>query len=128
MTCPRAQSQEKFCAIEHTKPLSNEHGIFCLRNLYQYFSFHEILKICKYKSLFAIHKLLTITSNFSKLTLILPNVRLDKTKQSFVFSVSKNWNELYMMVMSRSGPNEYGIVVLGFTTNSDFSASTLYIK
>ena len=59
-------------------------------------------------------------------SLILQNVRLNKTKQSFVFSASKNWNELYMRVLRRSEPNEFGIVVPGSTKNSDFSAPTSY--
>ena len=133
MTCARARTYtehkaKKNFVLEHTKPIFNLNKILSLENLYRYFSFLETFKILKYKSPISIYELLTLTKQPDKLSLNLPCVKLDRSKHSFVFSASKNWNDLYKNVFNRSECNENGIVISGSVINSDLSASTSYIK
>ena len=136
-TCARTRTFNEHTApknyeLEHTKPLFNEHNILSLNNLYKYHSFMEFFKLLKYKEPLSVSKLLIKSTRAQIVTLSLPNINLDKSKQNFVFSGSLNWNNLVEHVFEKcvplsSGPNE-GVVVPGSAQNSDTSASIASTK
>ena len=136
-TCARTITYHEHIApkdyvLEHTKPLFNKQNILNVDNLYKYHSFMEVFKLLKYKEPISLSKLLTKSTRAQIVTLVLPNVNLDKTKQNFLFSASLNWNNIVKHVFERcdplsSGPNK-GIVVPGSVTNSDLSASIATTK
>ena len=114
------------------KPLFNKHNILSLDNLYKYHSFLEVFKLLKYNEPLSVSRLLNKSTRAQIVTLRLPNVILNKTKQNFVFSASLNWNNLVEHVFQKcvplsSGPNT-GIVVPGSAKNSDTSASITSTK
>ena len=136
-TCARSRSYNEHKApksyvLEHTKPLFNKYNILSLDNLYKYHSFMEIFKLLKYKAPLSLYKLFITSTRAHMLTLNLPLVRLDKSKQNFVFSATLNWNNIAENVFEKcvpldSGPYK-GTVVPGSAKNSDVSASSTVIK
>ena len=66
----------------------------------------------------------------NKLTLILPNVKLNKTKENYVFRASGNWNNLLECVfeMCASQRNGTGIIIPGSNKNSDLTTSIGFVK
>ena len=99
LTCARARTidehrREKKFGLEHTKPLFNDKGIMSLENLYRYHTFMETLKIFKFYTPSSIHQLFQFLPKNNKLLLKLPLVKLETTKQNFVFIATKIWNDL----------------------------------
>ena len=76
--------------------------------------------------------MLTNSRQINKNLLVLPHVNLDITKQSFVFTASKIWNDLFSSVFEKCDASTsgigIGIVIPGSTQNSDLSASAAFIK
>ena len=136
MTCARVRTIEqhvdelagKKFDLEHTKPLFNENKIMSLANLYYYHTFMETFKILKYFVPSSIHDLLNFILRNSKLTLILPLVKLDTTQQNFAFKAASIWNKLKDAVFSKCTPHTSGIVIPGSAEDSDLSASIVSIK
>ena len=136
-TCARTRTYDEHTApkdyvLEHTKPLFNKHSILSVNNLYKYHAFMEIFKLLKYNEPISLSKLLLKSTRAQIVTLNLPNINLDKTKQNFLFSASLNWNDIVENVFEKcvplsSGPNK-GIVVPGSAENSDPSASVASTK
>ena len=136
-TCARVRTYNEHKApvnyvLEHTKPLFNKYNILSLDNLYKYHSFMEVFKLLKYKAPKSLSELLITSTRAHILIFNLPKIRLDKTKQNFVFSASLNWNGIAENVFEKcvplsSGPNK-GVIVPGSAKNSDFSAPVASIK
>ena len=125
-TCARArtidQHKEKknFC-LEHTKTLFNEHSIFSLENLHKYHCYMETLKIMKLKCPVSLCNLLVPSLRDSNLSLRIPKVRLDLSKNNFVFNACMLWNNFETIVFSRIIPDANGIMVPGSSKNSDLA-------
>ena len=60
--------------------------------------------------------------------MIIPRVRLENSKNNFVFKASTIWNKLQQYVFSRSESDSDGIIIPGFFTHSDLSISTCIAK
>ena len=133
MTCARARTYTdhkapKNFVLEHTKQIFNKNDLLILKNIYRYFSFLEVCKILKFKSPISISELLTISKQPFKKLLNLPRANLDITKESFVFSASKIWNEFLKRVFEECEASKNGIVIPGSAQNSDLSTSMGTIK
>ena len=50
--------------------------------------------------------------------MIILRVRLEKSKNNFVFKASNIWNKLQQYVFSRSESDSNGVIVPGFSTHS----------
>ena len=132
-TCARVRTFDEnmapknFC-LEHTKPLFNEHKLLSLENLSKFHSFMEVFKIMKLNSPISLYEYFHLGPRSEKLTLILPRVYLDISKQNFVFGSSMIWNEFFGRVLSRCAPQSSGLVIPGSDPNSDLAASTSVVK
>ena len=132
-TCARVRTFEENMApknycLEHTKPLFNEHKLLSLENLFKFHSFMEVFKIKKLNSPISLNEYFRLGSRSDKLTLILPRVYLDISKQNFIFGSSMIWNEFFSRVLSRCAPQSSGLVIPGSDPNSDLAASTSVVK
>ena len=103
-----------------------------LHNLYQYHSFVEVFKLLKYNSPTPVYNLFLKSQRDNKLSLIMPIVQLNKTKENLVFSASENWNNLLEFVFQKCEPETSGVgkglIILGSRKNSDLTASTSFVK
>ena len=70
----------------------------------------------------------TVSKRDQKFTLLLPKVKLEKSKQNFLFSTSRLWNKLINSILERCEPEKNGIVIPGSKLNSDLSAALSVIK
>ena len=132
-TCARARTfadhmSAKSYELEHTKPLFNEYELLSLENLYDYHTFMELFKLLKFHVPISLRGLFCLSYRAHKLNLILPSVKLEKSKQNFVFKSSIIWNKLLSSILVSCEPNEDGLVIPGSTINSDLSAPISYIK
>ena len=136
-TCARVRTFQQHKApknyvLEHTKPIFNEHNILSLHNLYQYHSFVEVFKLLKYNSPTPVYNLFLKSQRDNKLSLIMPIVQLNKTKENLVFSASENWNNLLEFIFEKCEPETSGIakglIIPGSCINSDLTASTSFVK
>ena len=136
-TCARVRTFQQHKApknyvLEHTKPLFNEHSIMSLQNLYQYHSFIEVFKLLKYNSPVPVYELFLKSRRVNRLSLILPLVQLNKTKQNFVYGASLNWTNILEFVFEKCGPETSGagkgLIILGSCKNSDLTTSTSFAK
>ena len=112
-TCARARTldqhkEKKNLCLEHTKPLFNEHSNFSLENLYKYHCYMETLKIMKLKCPVSLCNLLVPSLRDSNLSLRIPKVRLDLSKNNFVFNACMLWNNFENIVFSRIIPDAKG--------------------
>ena len=133
LTCARARTidqhrAEKSYCLEHTKPLFNEHNILTIHNLYLYHTFMETLKVLKFYSPTSIHGLLKFLPRNDKLLLMIPKVKLEVTKQNFVFKATKVWNDHKVKIFHKSDPSHTGIIIPGNNENSDLSISVGFAK
>ena len=117
----RSVCNSMFFCLEHTKPLFNEHSIFSLENLYKYRCYMETLKIMKLKCPVSLCNLLVPSLRDSNLSLRIPKVRLDLSKNNFVFNACMLWNNFENIVFSRIIPDANGIMVPGSSKNSDLA-------
>ena len=81
-TCARIRTynqhmEHKSYSLEHTKPRFHEHKML---NLNYYYTFMEIFKILK--------QLLNLCPRNQKLLLMTPKVKLEVSKQNFVFKAN----------------------------------------
>ena len=83
----------------------------------------KILKFCTPISLFGLFE----SSSRSQL-IILPRVKLDVSKQNFVFKSALIWNKLCNNLFEKCLPQENGIVIPGSASDSDLAASTSAVK
>ena len=90
--------------------------------------FPKLVISLKYNSPVSLYELLIKSSRINRLNLRLPHVRLEKSKQNFVFSASNNWNNLLDCVFERCVSQSNGIVILGSNKNSDLSSSIAFVK
>ena len=63
-----------------------------------------------------------------RLLLMIPRVRLEVSKQNFVFRATEIWNKMVKRVFQRINNELSGLIIPGSTPNSDLSASVRYIK
>ena len=110
--------------LGHTKPLFNEHKILDLENLYFYHMFMEICKILKYSIPCSLKQLFNICPRNQKFFLMTPKVKLEVSRQNFVFKATKVWNKLIGHALERNESAKSGIIIPGFARNSDLSASS----
>ena len=86
--------EHKSYCLEHTKPLFNEHKILNLENLYFNHMFMEISKILKYSIPCSLKNLFNLCPRNQKFLLMTPKVKLEVSKQNFVFETTKICNKL----------------------------------
>ena len=136
-TCARARTiedhyAEKNFVLEPTKPLFNKHKILNIHNLYKYHTFMEAFKILKFdipiSISISIRNLISFLPRTDKLRLEVPRVKLNITKQNFIFKSSQIWNDMSSEIFEKCSPGANGIIVPGSTRDSDLSASTGIIK
>ena len=132
-TCARARTiddhyAEKNFVLEPTKPLFNKHGILSVYNLYRYHTFMETFKILKFAAPISIRDLISFLPKSDKLRLEVPRVKLNITKQNFVFKSTQIWNDMSPEIFEKCSPNDNGLIIPGSSMNSDLSASSAYIK
>ena len=114
--------------LEHTKPLFMENKILTIHNLSVLHTFIELFKIVKFHIPCPLYNLMIFSSRSDKFLLILPKIRLDISKQNFVFRSSSIWNKLVNIVLNKSLPNDSGLIIPGSSENSDFASSMCVIK
>ena len=132
-TCARIRTynqhmEHKSYCLEHTKPLFNEHKILNLENLYFYHMFMEIFKILKYSIPCSLKQLFNLCPRNQKFLLMTPKVKLEVSKQNFVFKATKVWNKLIGHALERTEPEISGLIIPGSARNSDLSASIAFVK
>ena len=81
----------------------------------------ETLKIMKLKYPVSLCNLLVPSLRDSNLSLRIPKVRLDLSKNNFVFNACMLWNNFENIVFSRIIPDANGIMVPGISKNSDLA-------
>ena len=62
-----------------------------------------------------------LSNRESNLSLKIPKINLDLSKNNFVFNACSLWNELEKIVFSKITPDKNGIMVPGSSKNSDLS-------
>ena len=65
---------------------------------------------------------------YSNLSLRIPRVGLDLSRNNFVFNACMLWNNFGKIVFSRTIPDGNGIMVLGSSKNSDLAIPILVAK
>ena len=83
----------------------------------------ELLKMMKFRQPISLQELFLPTRRMNSEGMIIPSVRLEKSKNYFVFKASTVWNKLQQHVFSRSQSDSNGVIVPGFSTHSDLSIS-----
>ena len=94
---------------------------FSLGNSYKYHCYMETLKIIKLKCPASICYLFVPSLRDSNLLLRIPKVRLDLSKNNFVFNACMLWNYFENIVFSRIIPDANGKMVPGSSKNSDLA-------
>ena len=82
----------------------------------------ELLKMMKFRQPISLQELFLPTRRMNSEGMIIPRVRLEKSKNNFVFKASTVWNKLQQYVFSN------GVIVPGFSTHSDLSISICIAK
>ena len=132
-TCARARTYEEhmspknYC-LEHTKPIFNEYKILNVYNIYVQQTFVDLFKIFKSHSPISIYNLFSFSVRDSSFLVYLPKIRLNISKNNYVFKSSELWNSLVSNVFEKGMPDENGLVVRGSVRNSDFCATIPFIK
>ena len=57
-----------------------------------------------------------------------PKVKLEVSKQNFVFKATKVWNKLIGYALERNEPANSGLIIPGSARNSDLSAYIAFVK
>jgi hypothetical protein len=132
-TCARARTYEEnmspknFC-LEHTKPIFNERKILTVYNVYVHQTFVELYKILKSHSPVSIFNLFSFSVRDTNFHVYLPKIRLDISKNNYVFKSSALWNSLIGNIFEKDMPGDGGVIVRGSAKNSDFCATISFIK
>ena len=115
--------------LEHTKPLFNEQAILNVEYLHKYHTFMETFKIMKYQCPVSLFNLFLLNTTMHRnLTLILPSVRLEKTKSNYIFKASTIWNKLLQLILLKCKAENNGIIIPGSSPNSDLTAAVPFVK
>ena len=88
----------------------------------------EVFKMLKYQSPISLREKLILSHRNHSLNLILPRVKLDKTKKSFIFKSSITWNQMYPYILNKCEAEKSGIIIPGSALNSDLSAPISLVK
>ena len=88
----------------------------------------EQLKMMKFRQPISLQELFLPTRRMNSEGMIIPRVRLEKSKNNFVFKANTVWNKLQQYVFSRSESDSNGVIVPGFSTHSDLSISICIAK
>ena len=99
-----------------------------IHNLYLYHTFMETFKIYKFLSPTSIRELLKFLPRGDNLSLMLTKVKLEVTKQNFVFKTIKTWNDHKKKIFNKIDPSNTGIIIPGIGENLDLSASLGFVK
>ena len=67
-------------------------------------------------------------SRNQKLLLMTPKVKLEVSKQNFVFKATKVWNKLIGHALERNESANSGVIIPRSARNSDLSASIAFVK
>ena len=132
-TCARVRtynehmSPKNYC-LEHTKPIFNEHKILNLYNIYVQQTFVDLFKVVKNHSPISIYNLFSFSVRDSSYRVYLPKVKLNISKNNYVFRSSELWNSLISKVLEKNQADEDGLVIRGSVRNSDFCATIPFIK
>ena len=70
----------------------------------------------------------TLYSAVRPFLLMTPKVKLEVSKQNFVFKATKVWNKLIGHALERTEPEISGLIIPGSARNSDLSASIAFVK
>ena len=118
---------KNYC-LEHTKPVFNERKILTVYNVYVQQTFVELFKILKSKSPVSIYTLFSFSVLETSYRLYLPKVRLNISKNNYVFNSSVLWNSLIKDILEKDKPREDGVIVMGSGMNSDFCTPVAFVK
>ena len=132
-TCARIRTFDDHIAIksytlEHTKPIFNDKEILSLENLYLYHSFTEVFKILKFQSPISLFQLFSLSNRDTRLMLLMPKVKLEKSRVNFLSSTSRVWNSIVDNIFLKCDPMNNGLMVPGSKENSDLAASMAFVK
>ena len=79
----------------------------------------EIFKILKYSIPCSLKQLFNLCPRNQKFLLMTPKVKLEVSKQNFVFKATKVWNKLIGHALERTEPEISGLIIPGSARNSD---------
>ena len=82
----------------------------------------KLMYVCSLKQLF------NLCPRNKKFLLMRPKVKLEVSKQNFVFKPTKVWNKLIGHALERNEPANSGLIIQGSARNSDLSASIAFVK
>ena len=88
----------------------------------------EIFKILKRSFPCSLKQLFNICPRNQKFLLMTPKVKLEVSKQNFVFKATKFWNKLIAHALERNEPANSDLIIPGSARNSDLSASLAFVK
>ena len=106
-TCARIRtfedhkSKKNYC-LEHTKPLFNKQKLLCLFNLYIYHIFIDIFKILKTHTPICLFSLINQSQRGTNFLLHLPKIKLDISKNNFVFKSCTIFNNLISDILEKT--------------------------
>ena len=63
-----------------------------------------------------------------KFLLLTPKVKLEESKQNFVYKATKVWNTLIGHALERNEPANSGLIIPGSARNSDLIPSIAFVK
>ena len=86
----------------------------------------EICKILKYSIPCSLKQLFNICPRNQKFFLMTPKVKLEVSRQNFVFKATKVWNKLIGHALERN-ESAKSVIIPGFARNSDLSASIAFV-
>ena len=132
-TCARTRTYSQHMAkknycLEHTKPLFCEQKLLNLHNLYVLHTFMLLFKAVKFHEPISIFNLFKLSCRNNSLLLRLPMLRLDASRQNFVYRASILWNGLIDKLLNQCELNEWGIIIPGSTENSDMCTPKSIIR
>ena len=133
-TCARVRTYNEHIApknfvLEHTKPLFKSHQILTVHNLYTLNTLTEIFKILKFHSPLSIYDLLKINKTSFRHQLTLPKIKLDISKNNFVFKSSQIWNLMMPKILNVPHLDQLqNIIIPGSCKNSDISCTVGFVK
>lgn len=133
-TCARVRTYDEHVAaknyvLEHTKPIFNKHKILTVHNLYTLYILAETFKILKYHSPISMHELLRTNRTSFRHQLILPKVKLEISKNNFVFKSSSIWNFIIPKILQTPDLDPIlNIIIPGSCANSDLSCTIGLLK
>jgi hypothetical protein len=86
----------------------------------------ETFKILKFAAPISIRDLIPFLPKSDKLRLEVPRIKLNITKQNFVFKSTQILNDMSPEVFEKCSPNDDSLIIPGSSKDSDLSASSAY--